>query len=342
MKYERLGNSGLNVSRLCLGAMMFADQTDATEAGEIIAAAHDAGVNFIDTANVYSKGGSEEIVGHALKSNRDDWVLATKVGSPMSTSIAETTLNRKRIMHEVDRSLKRLKTDYIDIYYLHTDDLETPMDQRVAAMGDLVRSGKIRHWGFSNYSGWRISELVRVADALGAPRPVVSQPLYNAMNRMLEQEQLPACEYFGIGVVPYSPLARGVLTGKYDTDGPPPADSRAGRKDKRILQSEFRPESLRLARDIAKYAEKRGLTAGQYALNWVLNNALVASVIVGPKSMSQWRDYLSALDHDFTNEDEDFLDGLVPAGFNSTPFFGDVKLPPRGRKPRTGPSFTTG
>lgn len=342
MKYERLGNSGLNVSRLCLGAMMFADQTNAADAGEIIAAARDAGVNFIDTANVYAKGGSEEIVGNSLRSKRDDWIVATKVGSPMSEAISETTLNRKRIMTEAERSLARLKTDYIDIYYLHVDDLETPLDQSVGAMGDLIRQGKIRYWGFSNYSGWRIAELVRVADSLGVTRPVVTQPLYNAMNRMLEQEQLPACEHFGIGVVPYSPLARGVLTGKYDTDGPPPAESRAGRKDKRILQSEFRPESLRLARDIATYAGKRGMTAGQYALNWVLNNALVASVIVGPKTMSQWRDYLSALDHEFTAEDEEFLDGLVPAGFNSTPFFGDVKLPPRGRKPRSRRTFTTG
>ncbi|MEM9030732.1 MAG: aldo/keto reductase [Pseudomonadota bacterium] len=335
MEYERIGTSGLIVSRLCLGAMMFGDQTSETDSIEIIRAAQDAGINFIDTANAYTKGRSEEITGRALKDNRNDWILATKVGSAMRDAIGEDTLSRKRIMTEAERSLARLDTDYIDVYYLHRDDLVTPLEEPVAAMGDLVRQGKIRYWGFSNFNGWRIAELVRVADAVGAPRPVVMQPLYNAMNRMIEQEHLPACAHFGIGVVPYSPLARGVLTGKYALDQPPPAESRAGRKDARILESEFRPESIELAQRLKTHAEARGMTAGQFALNWVLNNKLVNSVIVGPKSMEQWRDYLSALEHKLTADDEAFVDDLVPAGFNSTPFFGDVKLPPRGRMART-------
>lgn len=334
MDYERIGSSGLLVSRLCLGSMMFGDQTSESDSVEIIAAARDAGINFIDTANAYSKGISEEIVGRALAGTRNEWVLATKVGSPMKNAVGEDTLSRKRIMTEAEQSLQRLKTDYIDIYYLHRDDLDTPLDEPVAALGDLVRAGKIRYWGFSNFNGWRVAELVRCADAVGAPRPIVMQPLYNAMNRMIEQEHLPACEHFGIGVVPYSPLARGVLTGKYIVDQAPPPESRAGRKDKRILESEFRPESLRLAQKIKAHAEGRGMTAGQFALNWVLNNRLVNSVIVGPKSLDQWRDYLSALDQSFTAEDEALVNELVPAGFNSTPFFGDVKLPPLGRIPR--------
>ena len=336
MTYERIGNSGLMVSRLCLGTMMFGDQTSEADSREIVAAARDAGVNFIDTANSYTKGVSEEFLGRILKGQRDDWVLATKVGSPMGAAPGEDTLSRKRIMTEVERSLSRLQTDAIDIYFLHRDDLGAPLEEPVRAMGDLMAQGKIRYWGFSNFDAWRIGELVRVADALGVARPLVMQPLYNAMNRMLEQEHLPACAHHGIGVVPYSPLARGVLTGKYAVDAPPPEGSRAGRKDKRILESEFRPESLALAQKMKAHAETRGMTAGQFALNWVLNNRLVNSVIVGPKSMAQWRDYLSALDHDFTAEDEAVVDALVPPGFNSTPFFGDVKLPPRGRRPRTG------
>ncbi len=335
MPFERIGTSGLLVSRICLGTMMFGDQTDEREADEIIASARDAGVNFIDTANGYAKGASEKITGRAIKSDRDRWVLATKVGSPLSKAVGEDTLSRKRIMTEINGSLSRLDTDYVDIYYLHRDDLATPLEEPVNALGDLIRAGKVRYWGFSNFNGWRIGELVRVADAVGAPRPIVMQPLYNAMNRMIEQEHLPACGHYGIGVVPYSPLARGVLTGKYSVDQPPPEGSRAARQDKRILESEFRHESLQIAQIVKTHAESRGMTAAQFALNWVLNNGLVTSVIAGPKSMAQWQAYLAALDHTFDATDEALIDEHVPAGFNSTPFFGDVKLPPLGRRPRT-------
>lgn len=145
-----------------------------------------------------------------------------------------------------------------------------------------MRQGKIRHFGVSNYRGWRVAEICNICGRLGIDRPVVSQPYYNAMNRMPEVEHLPACGFYGLGVVPYSPLARGVLTGKYSPDAPPDKDSRAGRNDTRIMQTEFRPESLKLAQDIRRHAEARGITAGQFAVAWVLNNALVSSVIAGP------------------------------------------------------------
>ncbi len=331
MDYERLGRSGLEVSRLCLGTMMFGDQTSEQHSFEILAAARDAGINFIDTANAYAKGRSEEIVGRALKGCRDEWVLATKVGTPMSEAIGENRLSRKRIMTEVERSLSRLQTETIDIYYLHRDDLDIPLEEPVRAMGDLIRQGKIRYWGFSNFDGWRIGELVRVSDALGVPRPTASQPLYNAMNRMIEQDHLPACRHYGIGVVPYSPLARGVLTGKYEIDRPAPADSRAGRKDARILEIEFRKESLDRAQQIKAYAEARGITPGEFALSWVLHNALTNAVVVGPRTLAHWQSYVKALSYTFGADDEAFIDGLVAPGFSSTPFFGDVKLPPRGR-----------
>jgi aryl-alcohol dehydrogenase (NADP+) len=155
------------------------------------------------------------------------------------------------------------------------------------------------------------------------------------MNRTIELEYLPACRHFGIGVVPYSPLARGVLTGKYPVKGTPPADSRAGRKDARIYEIEYRKESLVLAQKIKQRAEKRGMTAAQFALNWVLNNDLISSVIAGPRTLEQWRHYLDALNHDFTAADEAFVDRLVAAGRASTPGFVDPKLPPTGREPRT-------
>jgi len=335
MEYRRLGISGLVVSPICLGAMMFGDQTDEETAGRIVGSARHAGINFIDTANNYAGGESERVVGRQIKRDRDDWVLATKVGSPRGEGPYERTLSRKRILAEAEASLARLGTDYIDVYYFHRDDEETRIEEPLSAMGDLIRAGKVRYWGFSNFRAWRVAELVLTCDAMGLPGPVVMQPCYNAMNRMIELEMLPACRHFGIGVVPYSPLARGVLTGKYPVKGPAPAQSRVDRNDPRILESEYRKESLVLAQKIKARAEKRGMTAGQFALNWVLNNALVTAVIAGPKTFEQWSDYLGALDHEFTAADEAFIDRLVPSGGASTPGFIDPKLPATGREPRT-------
>lgn len=335
MEYRRLGISGLMVSRICLGAMMFGKRTDEETASRIIASARDAGVNFVDTANKYAGGASEEIVGRHIAKDRDTWVLATKVGSPRSSDPIELTLSRKRILTEAEGSLQRLGTDYIDVYYFHHDDQETPLEEPLSAIGDLIRAGKIRYWGFSNFQAWRVAELCLTADAMGLPAPVVCQPCYNAMNRMVELEMFPACRHFGIGIVPYSPLARGVLSGKYPVEGPPPEDSRAGRNDKRIHQSEYRRESLTLAQKIKARAEESGMTASELAFNWVLNNALVTAAIAGPRTMEQWETYLAALKHPFTAEDEKFFDELVPSGGASTPGFIDPKLPPTGREPLT-------
>ena len=336
MKYNRMGISGLMVSELCLGAMMFGDQTDLAETARIADAAADAGVNFIDTSNIYAYGESENFLGDVLKGRRDDWVLATKVGASMKQGVIETSNSRKRIMTEAERSLKRLQTDYVDIYYLHVDDLNTPLEEPVRAMGELIAQGKVRYWGISNFFAWRIPDAVRAADALGVPRPAAMQAAYSIVNRSLEQEHLPACMHFGIGVSAYSPLARGVLTGKYVPGAEPPADSRAGRKDARILDSEFRDESLDVAQKIKAHAEARGMTAAEFAVKWVLNNKAVASVIGGPKNMMQWQGYIDALARGFTAEDEALVDELVTPGFSSTPFYGDPKLPPRGRNPEIG------
>jgi aryl-alcohol dehydrogenase (NADP+) len=240
-------------------------------------------------------------------------------------------------MRAVEASLRRLGTDYIDIYYLHKEDLSTPLAETVRALGDLVRAGKIRYFGVSNYKSWRVAEICNICDGLGMDRPVVSQPYYNAMNRMPEVEHLPACAYYGLGVVPYSPLARGVLTGKYQADTAPPADTRAGRKDRRMLQAEWRPESLNLAQEIKQHAERRGMTAGQFAVLWVLNNALVTAAIAGPRTETQWDDYVGALGHQFTAEDEALIDRLVTPGHPSTPGFNDPAYPIEGRVPRTKP-----
>jgi len=336
MEYRTLGRSGLKVSPLCLGTMMFGGATDETTSRRIVAKAFDQGVNFIDTADQYNNGQSEEVVGRAIADQRHRWVLATKLANPMGPGPNEVGLSRKWVMQAAEASLRRLGTDYLDIFYLHKEDHATPLAETVRAMGDLARSGKIRYFGVSNYRSWRVAEICNLCDRQGIDRPVVSQPYYNAMNRMPEVEHLPACSFYGLGVVAYSPLARGVLTGKYSPDEPPPSDTRAGRSDRRMMQTEWRPESLRIAQTLKKHAEARGITAGQFAVAWVLNNKLVTGTIGGPRTEAQWDDYLGALAYQFTGEDEALVDRLVTPGHPSTPGYNDPAYPLEGRVSRTG------
>ena len=235
------------------------------------------------------------------------------------------------MMRAIDASLRRLNTDWVDIYYLHLDDPSTPVEETLIAMGEIIGAGKARYFGVSNYRAWRIVQIAELCDKLGVPAPIVCQPNYNAMNRMPETEVLPACHSYGMGVVPYSPLARGVLTGKYAPGEAPCADSRAGRKDKRMLETEFREESLAMAQKFKAHAEKRGMSAGQFALNWVLNNRIVTSVLAGPRTFVQWAEYLGALEHGFSAEDEALVDAMVKSGHPSTPGFNDPRYPIGGR-----------
>lgn len=334
MDYRLLGKSGLKVSKLCLGTMNFGEETNLATATKIVNSARDAGINFIDTADGYTGGKSETMVGQLLKKDRSDWILATKVGSGQGTPKRKKGLSRKWMMEAIDHSLQRLQTDRVDIYYMHHVDWETPLEESIVAMRDLIAAGKVLHWGFSNHRPWQIGEVVRICDATGTPHPVICQPYYNAMNRMPENDLLPACEYYGIGVVPYSPLARGVLTGKYEPGKKPPKNTRAGRGDTRMMQTEFRKESLVAAQKIAKHAKKQGTTPIAFALNWVLNNTLISSVIAGPRTVAHWEGYLDALDYDFTAKDEAFLDKLVAAGHPSSPGYFDPRYPPKGRPVR--------
>ena len=337
MEYRKLGNSGVKVSPICLGTMMFGDQTDAAEAGRIIGSARDAGVNFIDTADTYCKGESEKIVGKLIAADRERWVLATKVANPVTDDGPNSRgTGRKWVMRAIDESLARLGTDYIDLYYIHRDPGEVPMGETVAAMGDLIAAGKIHYWGVSNLRGWRIADAVAACRELGVALPIASQPYYNLMNRQPENDILPACAHYGIGVVPYSPLARGVLLGKYKPGEPPPEGTRAGRKDKRILETEFREESLVIAQKLKAHAEKKGMTAGDFAVNWVLGNPIVTSVIAGPRTLDQWNAYLDALGKAFGAEDEALVDSLVRPGHPSTPGYNDPAYPMAGR-PRAAP-----
>ena len=215
MRYSLLGRSGLRVSKLALGTMTFGTAADWSRPEEECRPVFDtyveAGGNFIDTANTYVKGESERITGRAIKRHRHEWVLATKGGNPIGKGPNDRGLGAKNLHKAIDDSLQRLGTDFVDIYYFHLDDLDTPMEESITAVTDIIRQGKARYWGISNYTGWRAATLCSMAEAMGAPLPVACQPYYNAMNRTLEIDLLPACDYFGLGVVPYSPLARGAL-----------------------------------------------------------------------------------------------------------------------------------
>ncbi len=333
MDYRRLGFSGLKVSPLCLGAMMFGGRTPDKEAARIIDHARGEGINFIDTADAYNGGKSEVVVGKAIKKSRNDWVLATKVYNPMGSGPNRRGLGAKWMAQACDESLKRLGTDHIDIYYFHKDDTDTPLEESLAAANRLIESGKIRYYGISNYFGWRISLLCATAEAMGMPLPVVCQPYYNPMTREAERDILPTCDHFGVGVVPYSPLARGVLTAKYAPGEEPPKNTRAGVGDKRIMMTEWRPESLKLAQRVKKHAERKGMTAADWAVNWVLANPIVSSVLAGPRTFQQWKGYLGALQHrdKWTEKDEAFWDKLVSPGHPSTPGYNDPQYPITGR-----------
>lgn len=341
MEYRKLGRSGLKVSPLCLGTMNFGGPTEEASAARIVAQAREDGVNFIDTADTYGRGRSEEITGRAIASARDHWVLATKVGNATGEGPNGRGLTRRWIMVAAERSLRRLGTDVIDIYYLHKEDLETPLEETLRAMADLIRQGKVRYFGVSNHRAWRVAEICRICDQIGMDRPIASQPYYHALNRMAEAEQLPACAHYGLGVIAYSPLARGILSGKYEPGAAPAPETRAGRGDRRMMQAEWRPDSLETAQQIKSYAEARGLPASRFAVAWVLNNRLVTSAIAGPRTAEQWGDYREALGYRFTADDEAFIDTLVTAGHPSTAGYNDPAYPIEGRIPRNGGSRRT-
>lgn len=331
MQYRRLGKSNLQVSALCLGTMMFSEQTPMEEARNMVASAYERGFNFIDTADVYTKGASEEMLGAVLGDKRNEWVLATKLGNRMSDRPNHSHYSRHWMLQAVENSLQRLGTTHIDILYLHRDFHEENLEEAVRTLGDLISAGKIRAFGLSNFRGWRIAEFVRLCQLANVPQPVVCQPYYNLLNRGPEVEILPACAHYGIGVVPYSPIARGVLTGKYQPGQQPPGDTRAGRGDNRILQTEFREESLEIAQTLKQYCQTRGIRLSHFATAWVLANKHVSAVIAGPRTLAQLEDYYPALDVHISAEDEALIDSLVPPGHASTPGYSDPSYPFHGR-----------
>jgi len=332
MEYRNLGKAGVKVSSVCLGTMMFGGQTSETDSIRIMHQAHDLGINFLDTANMYNAGESEVVVGKAIADRRDDIVLATKGVQKMGDGPNDKGASRKHLMKALDDSLRRLGTDYIDVYYYHAPDYDTPIDESLRALDDMVRSGKVHYIGCSNFRAWRICEALWTSDRLNLHAFSVLQPLYNIVNRDIEVEVLPLCQEHGIGVVSYSPLARGILTGKYKPGESFPEGSRASRSDPRMLQAELRESSLEIAQQIREYAETtKGCGATHFALAWALANPILTSIILGPKTAEQFEDNLKCLDVEITAADEDFIDSLVPPGEHSGKGFQDTAYPVTGR-----------
>lgn len=334
MRLRPLGTSGLKVSEICLGTMMFGGPCTEADAQRITDHAAEHGVNFIDTANTYEKGRSEEVTGRAIRAKRNHWVLATKLAQPMGNGPNDRGLSRRNMVAAVDASLKRLGTDWIDIEYIHRVDPSVPWTEVARTFGDLIRSGKLRYWGLSNVRAWHIPVIATACRDVGAPPPVVLQPYYNLMNRQPEVEVLPAARAFNLGVASYSPLARGILSGKYQPGSNAPPDTRAGRSDRRMMETEWRPESLAIAQELKAHAEGKGRTLVDFAVAWILNNQSITSVIAGPRTFEQWTSYFGALTYPWARDDEALVDKLVHPGHPSTHGYTDPGYPVEGRFPR--------
>ncbi len=325
MEHRQLGRTGVSVSKLCLGAMMFGDwgTRDHDESIRIIHRALDAGINFIDTADVYSHGESEVIVGKALAGGRrDDVVLATKVHSPMDSDPNHRGNSRRWIIREVEDSLRRLGTDWIDLYQIHRPDPDTDLDETLGALTDLVRAGKVRYIGHSTFPASAIVEAQWTAQERDRERFRSEQPPYSILTRAIESDVLPICQRYGMGVIPYSPLAGGWLSGRYRKDsevqGPmSPARQRlANRFDMSLAVNQ---RKLEAAEQLAELAEKAGLTLIQLAIAFVLRHPAVTAAIIGPRTMEHLESQLAAADVDLPDDVLDRIDEIVPPGVTLNP-----------------------
>jgi len=315
--YRSLGRTGVQVSPLCLGAMNFGSPTPEDESLRIIDAALDGGINFIDTADVYNTGESERIVGKALKQNgrRDEVVLATKVNGEMGPGPNDRGISRYHIMKACDDSLRRLQTDHIDLYQLHRPALNIPQDETLRALDDLVRAGKVRYIGSSTFPAWMVMEALSVSERFGLARFISEQPPYNLLDRRIENELVPLAQRYGLALLPWSPLAGGILAGRYNDPASVPSGSRLDRNGRESPFGErVTRRGIAVARGVADIARERGLTASQLALLWCKDQSGITAPIIGPRTMDQLRDALGVLDLDLSDDDDTRLDRLNPLG----------------------------
>ena len=330
MDYRSLGRTGVMVSELCLGCMNFGGVTSDADGMDIIDRAIEKGINFLDTANVYSRGGSEIAVGKALKRNgkRDSIVLATKVHGRMDDDdILAAGNNRRHIVQQCEASLKRLQTDYIDLYQLHRPNSNIPIDETLRALDDLIRAGKVRYIGASTFPAWRILESFWVAKELGLNRFVSEQPPYHLLDRSIEREMIPMAQSYGMAILPWSPLARGFLSGKYKRGEPIPGDSRFGSDSgrsaalERRAQQHFSDRGYDLLDVVKQLAQEKGCSASQIALAWVVSKPGVTSTIIGPRTMEHLMDNIGAVDVELSDSDHAQLDQIAEPELATVPYY---------------------
>lgn len=309
MKYTTLGRTGMRISRVSLGCWRFGVETDEATATKLIHHALDKGINLIDTANIYAGGVSEEIVGRAIKGRRHEVVLATKVWGKMGDGPNDRGLSRYHIMRAVEDSLRRLQTDHIDLYQIHAVDPDTPLEETLDALDDLVRQGKVRYIGVSNHPAWMTCKALWISDVKGYACFVSAQPRYNLLDRKAEEELIPLCIDQGIGIINYSPLAQGLLSGKYRKGQEPPEGSRFARYEhmRRMLTDDVLDRVERLA----KYAEERGYTVAQLAIAWLLAKPGVTSPILGATSIEQLDENLKGVEWELTPEEVQEVEELA-------------------------------
>jgi aryl-alcohol dehydrogenase-like predicted oxidoreductase len=311
MQYKKLGRTGLKVSRICLGTMVYGDQIDETESIKLINDSIDAGINFLDTADIYTGGRSEEIVGKALKAKRESVVLSTKVGAPTGPGLNDTGLSRKHIMKRLEDSLRRLRMDYIDVYYAHAPDFNTPLEDTLRTFDDLISQGKVRYIGICNISAWLLCKALWTSDVHNLARFDCIQTPYNLLTRDIETEQLPLCANEGIGVCVYNPLAGELLTGRHKF-GKPPAEGRfthpsLGRLYLERYWSETNFQAVAYFEELAK---RHGCTLPQFALAWILNSETITSVLSGPTTPEQLKENLVATEIVLSQEELEGCDKM--------------------------------
>ncbi|MDR9794975.1 aldo/keto reductase family protein [Aeribacillus pallidus] len=305
MKYRKLGRTGLKVSEISLGSWLtYGNSIEKETAIRTIDKAYELGINSFDTANVYATGEAEKVVGEALrKYPRESYVLATKVFWPMGDGPNDKGLSRKHVFEQLHASLKRLQLDYVDIYYCHRYDPETPVDETLRTIDDLVRQGKVLYVGVSEWTAQQIQEALGTADRYLLDRIVVNQPQYNMLNRYIEKEIIPVCEQNGISQIVFSPLAQGVLTGKYKRNGDIPEGSRArDPKANKYINDLLTDENLLKVEKLGKVADKLGIKLSQLAIAWVLRQPNVASALIGSTKPEQVEENVKAIDVELTED----------------------------------------
>ena len=316
MEYRKLGRSGLLVSPLCLGTLNFGGPTNEQDAFEIMHEALAGGINFFDTANLYYNGEGERLIGKFLKEQqvRDQVVLATKVSVHLGDLLTEAGAARTHIFKACEDSLQRLQTDYIDLYQLHRPPSDHSQEEVLRAFDDLIRSGKVRSIGCSTHPAWMVMEALSVSEKHGLNRYVSEQPPYNLLDRRIENELIPLCQKYDLAIVPYSPLAVGVLAGHYIQTGKYPEGSRAQNWDKSMSESRITQHGIDVGGAVSRLAQERGLTASQLSLLWTKDQPGITAPIIGPRTLAHLKDALAIMDKTLNDADRPLFDAFVHPG----------------------------